>query len=809
MRHFLLSAACISAILLGSADKAGADAVVATLTTGANPVAIAVDSVTNMIYVVNESSNSVTVINGAINATTTVNVGNAPIAVAVNPITNMVYVANIGVGSGKINILIDGATNSTTTLTVGTDPEAIAINPITNMIYVACYGSNNVIVINGATNATSTISVGNGPNAIAVNPVTNNIYIANHSDSSVTIINGATNSTATVKVETNPYAIAVNTTTNKIYVANINGTVTVINGTTDSTATVSVGNGPDAIAINPVTNKIYVTNENYGGIGSVTVIDGTTNATTTVNVGTQPNAIAINQVTNKIYVSNNGDSSITIINGVNNVTNTLKVGPGPCAVAINVLTNKIYVANYSNNITEIDGTSAPVAVTLISPSDNAANIPSNVTLKWSSVSTATGYNVQVSNTLTFSNMSINSTAPSDTLNSSLLLATKYYWRVAATNAGGSSPWATDSFYTIIPPVPSPVTLFSPSDNAKNVISNPTLKWTTSPMATGYSVQVATNSAFNPVTTNLSTIPDTQNVVLGAGIKFFWRVAATNAGGSSPWAMDSFTTSSIPPPGPTLTSPTDGATNIPLSTYLYWNASPGATSYRVQLCNSTAFVFVTDTTLPNTSRAISGLFNSTTYYWRVNASNAYGTSLWSIVDSFTTIPGSPSVPVLVYPPNGSTNIPMNSTLLWNPSPGATAYGVQISQFSNFSMLFETAVSVPQCNFGGLLNAYTTYYWHVDAINSYGTSSWATPYSFTTNGSGVLDGPSRFKASGLGYNGTLAVYSLDGRQVLKIPFTASETRETVLQAIGKIPAKGFYSYQFLNDRKVMDAGNFIVK
>ena len=51
---------------------------------------------TNKIYVANDGSNNVTVIDGATNATTTVADRNAyePYAVAVNPVTNKIYVAN-------------------------------------------------------------------------------------------------------------------------------------------------------------------------------------------------------------------------------------------------------------------------------------------------------------------------------------------------------------------------------------------------------------------------------------------------------------------------------------------------------------------------------------------------------------------------------------------------------------------------------------------------------------------------------------------------------------------------------------------
>src|SRR6266568_4061391 len=68
----------------------------------------------------------------------TVPVGTTPYAVAVNPVSNKIYVAN----SGSNNVtVIDGVTNTTTTVPmVGLlegFPEAVAVNPVTNKIYVA------------------------------------------------------------------------------------------------------------------------------------------------------------------------------------------------------------------------------------------------------------------------------------------------------------------------------------------------------------------------------------------------------------------------------------------------------------------------------------------------------------------------------------------------------------------------------------------------------------------------------------------------------------------------------------------------
>ncbi len=72
----------------------GATNITSTLSVGAGPVSIAVNQVTNKIYVANRNSDNITVIDGATNSTSTVNVGTVPFAATVNPVTNKIYVAN-------------------------------------------------------------------------------------------------------------------------------------------------------------------------------------------------------------------------------------------------------------------------------------------------------------------------------------------------------------------------------------------------------------------------------------------------------------------------------------------------------------------------------------------------------------------------------------------------------------------------------------------------------------------------------------------------------------------------------------------
>jgi YVTN family beta-propeller protein len=64
--------------------------------------------------------------------------------VAVNPVTNKIYVGNAG---DPYLTVIDGVTNTATAIsTPGIDPWVVAVNPVTNKIYAGNYGAPMVAV---------------------------------------------------------------------------------------------------------------------------------------------------------------------------------------------------------------------------------------------------------------------------------------------------------------------------------------------------------------------------------------------------------------------------------------------------------------------------------------------------------------------------------------------------------------------------------------------------------------------------------------------------------------------------------------
>jgi photosystem II stability/assembly factor-like uncharacterized protein len=94
----------------------------------------------------------------------------------------------------------------------------------------------------------------------------------------------------------------------------------------------------------------------------------------------------------------------------------------------------------------------PSAPTLVSPVDSAINQSPTPKMKWSSISNATSYRLQISTDSTFTSTILDSTGitiDSITVPSGKLTSgTKYYWRVNATNTAGTSGWSTKFNFTV-------------------------------------------------------------------------------------------------------------------------------------------------------------------------------------------------------------------------------------------------------------------------------------------------------------------------------------------------------------------------
>ena len=94
-----------------------------------------------------------------------------------------------------------------------------------------------------------------------------------------------------------------------------------------------------------------------------------------------------------------------------------------------------------------------------------------------------------------------------------------------------------------------------------------------------------------------------------------------------------------PIAPILYRPGNNTQDWNTSLTLIWYKVSIATNYYVQVATDSLFntLIVNDSTLTDSTKAISGLQTNTWYYWRVNGRNSYGQGQWSATWMFKTKP----------------------------------------------------------------------------------------------------------------------------------------------------------------------------
>jgi len=353
---------------------------------------------------------------------------------------------------------------------------------------------------------------------------------------------------------------------------------------------------------------------------------------------------------------------------------------------------------------------------------------SSFTANWNSVSGATGYRLDVATNSSFTNYVSgyqnldvgNVTSRSVT---GLSAGTTYYYRVRAYNSGGTSGNSnTISVTTTVNPPSAPTATSATSVTTSSFTAN----WNSVSGATGYRLDVATNSSFTNYVSGYQNL-DVGNVTsrsvtgLSAGTTYYYRVRAYNSGGTSGNSNTiSVTTTVNPPSAPTATS----ATSVTTSSFTAnWNSVSGATGYRLDVATNSSFTnYVSgyqNLDVGNvTSRSVASLSAGTTYYYRVRAYNSGGTSGNSNTISITTIPPAPTA-------TAATSVTSNSfTANWNSANGTTGYRLDVatnSSFTNYVTGYQNldVGNATNRNVTGL-SSNTAYYYRVRAYNSNGTS-----------------------------------------------------------------------------------------
>jgi hypothetical protein len=213
-----------------------------------------------------------------------------------------------------------------------------------------------------------------------------------------------------------------------------------------------------------------------------------------------------------------------------------------------------YNINLSNWITWSNptlGDGTTFFTSLIYPSNLQAGLDTSVTFKWEKISEAEKYYVQLSTDNKFSNIVESDSTTTDTLItfSDLLKNEQYYWRVKVKSNADLGPWSKVSSFITTLTLPTKPQLVSAISDKMGYI---TLNWNKLEGADQYLTQVSSNPLFTSIFKSSVTSDTVKSLTwFSEGIKYYWRVQASNIAGSGPWSDVGDFTQLYPPTNLTL------------------------------------------------------------------------------------------------------------------------------------------------------------------------------------------------------------------------------------------------------------------
>ena len=279
---------------------------------------------------------------------------------------------------------------------------------------------------------------------------------------------------------------------------------------------------------------------------------------------------------------------------------------------------------------------APSGLTATAASSSAIN------LAWTdNANNETGFVLERAPTSAFASITTiplgaNVTTYADT---GLAASTTYYYRIRSTNPQGDSANSNPASDTTTAPaaLAAPTTLVATAQSTTAI----GLTWQDNASnETGYVVERASSAAFtSPVVTNLAAgATSYTSSGLTAATTYYYRVKAVNGATSSAYSNTANATTGAAGTVPAAPSGlTATATSSSAITVAWTDNSSDETGFVLERAPTNAFASITTIPLGAnvTSYANTGLAASTTYYYRVRATNATGPSANSNVDSATT------------------------------------------------------------------------------------------------------------------------------------------------------------------------------
>jgi YVTN family beta-propeller protein len=291
------------------------------------------------VYVANESSNSVTVIDGdSFQVVGTVDARNhATHDLAVSRDGRWLFATNLA--SGRLSAINTKAMETVASIATGDRAHVVTLTNDNRQAWVANIGENTISVVDTTTfRILGTIGVGKGPTGLTFSRDGRFAYVSNQGDKTVEVIDTASHRVLkAIPVGTNPHFLVLGPD-GRIWGTNTGGTdIYVIDpATQDKIASINVGPAPQQIAFGfkglqgP---NAYVT---VAGLNRVVVLSADPSnlrILEQIDVGQRPNGISGNREGTRLFVVHEVSNDLKVVDtGSSAVLATVPVGRKPIRV---------------------------------------------------------------------------------------------------------------------------------------------------------------------------------------------------------------------------------------------------------------------------------------------------------------------------------------------------------------------------------------------------------------------------------------------------------------------------------------------
>lgn len=305
-------------------------------------------------------------------------------------VQNLIYIANEE--TNTVDVINRDTYEHITTLIVPDCCGDMVVDHVTNKIYITNKTTNKMTIIDGTHYIIEdVIELGFRGGQCTVNETTHEIYIVNEETNQLVIMNPDTFEKVYIPIESGcPCDVEVDHVTNKIYITNkITQKLTIIDGTHYIVEDIiDIGSPVSGCIINEITNQLYMTSETTNEV--VVFNTKTEQITNHIYVGGAPSCspCGVNTTSNQVYITNSTSGTLSLIDGAtNSLAGTLTVGDGPIGVVVDPETNTLYVLNGGDDTLAVVDNPLPATPSDTEPPATPAGLAavssdSGITLSW-------------------------------------------------------------------------------------------------------------------------------------------------------------------------------------------------------------------------------------------------------------------------------------------------------------------------------------------------------------------------------------------------------------------------------------------